>query len=73
MAVPRRPCSCGASYGDLRTGETFARVRAQLRPQRYPDDHPRAGKWRSLSRRAVLGHWHEIKLALWHYLHGACE
>lgn len=72
MAVPRSACSCGAEYRDLRTGMTFAAVRAQLRPQVYPEKHPRAGKWRSLSRAAVLGHWHEIKLQLWKYLHSGC-
>lgn len=61
-------CSCGASYAALRTGETFASVR---RAMWVADDDPT--RWRSKSRRAVLGFWRELKLGLWFYLHGGCE
>lgn len=35
------------------------------------DDSPTS--WRSKRRNSVLGYWHELKLDLWHQLHGGCE
>lgn len=61
-------CSCGTTYASCRTGLTFAEVRRMMR---VSSDDPK--DWRSKSRRAVLGFWHELKLQLWEQIHGGCR
>lgn len=53
------PC-CGLHYGRLRTGLSFACVRAML----WTAD-PDPITWRYKTRRVVLGYWRQIKLAMW--------
>ena len=61
-------CPCGASYRDLKTGLTFAEVKAMMRVH---SEDPR--DWRYKRRRSVLGYWHQIKREMWETLHRSCE
>jgi hypothetical protein len=67
----KRPtiCVCGARYADLRTGLTFAKVRAMLHD--LPDPR-REGWYRQKCRSGVLGFWYELKKDQWNSLHGGC-
>lgn len=69
MPTRRTPgrCSCGATYPELRTGMTFGEVRRMMWVA-----SEEATLWRSKSRRAVLGFWRQLKLALWDSIHGHC-
>jgi hypothetical protein len=62
-------CRCGARYAALRTGLTY---RSVIRLMMVGPTTDRT-QYRSLRRRGVLGFWHELKLQLWWYEHGACE
>lgn len=65
----RRCETCGWKYSDIRTGETFASVYAQLRVEVEDSSH-----WRiRVCRSTVLGRWHEIKRAIWHMHLEECE
>lgn len=46
-------------YDDFRTGLTFAGVRRDMK-----------GSFKYRRRHAVLGYWHEVKVALWEYYTG---
>lgn len=59
-------CVCGATYGETRTGLTFAGV---IRMMKTNDP----GAYRQIRRRGVLGFWREIKVAQWHQTHGGCD
>ena len=48
------------TYADLRTGLTYRDVYAMM----WVNDDD-TSRWRCKSRRAVLGFWHELKLAMW--------
>lgn len=65
-----RHCVCGAFYADMHTGLTFAEVRQMLRD--VPDRDGRWA-WRQKRRSSVLGYWHELKLSMWHSMHGDCQ
>lgn len=58
---------CGLKYRDLRTGLTFADVKAML--WKGPDPET----WVYKRRNTVLGLWHQIKQSMWdeHLYH--CE
>lgn len=66
MTAPQR-CTCGATYRDFRTGETFASIRLMM----YVAD-PDPATWRYKRRRAVLGYWRQYKLGLWAMAHSEC-
>lgn len=63
----RKRCTCGARFDAFRTGLTFADVKQLM----YVGEADPT-LWRNKSRRAVLGHWHEIKRDLWDQAHGHC-
>jgi hypothetical protein len=63
----RRRCTCGAKYATFRTGLTFAAVKQLM----YVGEADPT-LWRNKSRRAVLGHWTEIKRQLWDEQHRHC-
>lgn len=58
---------CGLEYDDMKTGYTFASVRAEM--FKASDD---PSQWRQKRRNSVLGFWHELKLGLWEYHIGQC-
>lgn len=64
-----RPCVCGCTYEQHRTGLTFRDVRRLMIDQEDPN---RPGWWRQKRRRSVLGYWRELKIHLWHSTHGYC-
>jgi hypothetical protein len=68
--MPRPSCSCcepcGLTYDAMRTGLTFAAVKQMM----YSGPDP--STWRSKSRRAVLGFWHQIKIGYWEMHLGQC-
>jgi hypothetical protein len=55
------------TYHDFRTGLTFATVRQMMWSGGPPSE------WRSKSRRAVLGYWHELKQQLYAQLEDQWE
>lgn len=61
-------CVCGLEYRNFRTGLTFADVRQSMWVE--SSDFT---QWRHKTRRMVLGHWHELKLALWRSHCAECE
>lgn len=63
------PCSCGGTYQEFRTGETFRSVRRMM----HDDPHPVTGGWRWKHRRGVLGYWRALKLMLFESAHGYCD
>jgi hypothetical protein len=65
-----RPCACGSTYEEHRTGLTFRDVRSMLHDQLDPN---RPGWWRQKRRRSVLGFWRELKIHSWNLLHGYCS
>lgn len=64
-----RPCVCGGTYEEHRTGLTFRDVRRMMFDQ---DDPNRQGWWRQKRRRSVLGFWRELKIHMWDQMHGYC-
>lgn len=65
MSAPSVCPGCGASFTTYRTGLTFAAVRGMM----HTEDPP----YRSKSRRAVLGFWHELKTHMFLSDHSACH
>lgn len=65
MTAPKQCPGCGVRFSSYRTGLTFASVRAML----WTDQPP----YRSKSRAAVLGFWHELKIHMFLSDHSACE
>jgi len=63
-------CDCGEHYDDMRTGLDFATVRRMLWD--LPDPN-RQGWYRQKRRSAVLGFWRQLKIDMWHMLHGYCS
>lgn len=63
------PCVCGCTYEQHRTGLTFRDVRRLMINQEDPN---RPGWWRQKRRHCVLGYWRELKIHLWHSVHGYC-
>jgi len=60
MPLPDTCPGCSFNYDDLRTGYTFAEVRAMLWiDSSNPED------WRYKMRGSVLGFWRELKQAMW--------
>lgn len=57
-----REARYGAGYESFTTGLSY---RAVVRMMRGTPCRKNPNRLRSLSRRAVLGFWHEIKLQLW--------
>lgn len=58
---------CGLAYDAMRTGLSFAEVRAQM----YSSD-PDPSTWRNKRRHGVLGYWRELKLMQWDMHLGQC-
>lgn len=50
-------------YDQFRTGLTFKQIRAELRAE--ADAKYRAGQYMFVTRRTVLGRWHQHKRDLW--------
>lgn len=67
MQTPK-PCPCGATYEQHRTGLCFADVRRMMF---VIHDDPKL--WRQKRRGSVLGFWRELKIQSWEATHGACE
>ncbi len=59
---------CGMTYDQLRTGYTFADIRAMLWVN--SDD---SAEWKYKRRNTVLGYWRALKLAMWDVHLGQCE
>ena len=51
---------CGLTYGQFRTGATFAEMSSELWV-----DSPDRADWRRRTRHTVLGRWHQYKMSLW--------
>jgi len=60
---------CGLRYQDLRTGDTFATIKAEMKQGGASDP----STWRYRRRNGVLGYWHAKKLMWWDYHLGMCE
>lgn len=61
-------CGCGLKYDDMRTGLTFADVKAMM----FSGD-PDPSTWRNRRRNGVLGFWRELKQQQWAMHVGQCE
>lgn len=53
---------CGLTYQAMRTGDTFASIREEMR-----SGDPDPATWRYRRRGGVLGFWHAKKLRWWRY------
>ncbi len=60
---------CGLCYRDLRTGDTFASIKQEMKGG-DPDD---STTWKYRRRHGVLGAWHAKKLMWWNYHLVCCE
>lgn len=59
---------CGLRYSDMRTGDTFASIKLEMKVG--APDAPET--WRYRRRNGVLGYWHAKKLMWWDYHLGMC-
>jgi hypothetical protein len=59
---------CGLRYQDLRTGDTFASIKEEMKAGDAADPTT----WRYRRRNSVLGYWHAKKVMWWEYHLGLC-